>query len=77
MKVKGAYYVPALPKSVVLVLPDDTVWAINDAPFRAVKEKELKHLPGYEIPALRRNVQKKENEIFAFAYSQYGLEKVQ
>ena len=76
MKVKGAYYVPNLPNSVVIVLPDDTVWAVNTAPFRIIKEDEMSRLPAYEIPAYRKNVLTQENEVFEFCYFQYGLEKI-
>lgn len=63
MKVKGAYYAPALPSSVVVVLPDDTVWMTNDAPFRILQEKELTRLPAYETPAYKRTLFTPDNEI--------------
>ena len=75
MKVTGYYYVPGLPNSIVLVKPDGTVWRANDTPFRVLREDELKRLPGYELPAYKRNVFVPDNEIFEFAYFQYGLEK--
>lgn len=76
MLVKGAYYAKQLPYSVVLVMPDDTVWSANDAPFRVLKKEELRRLPAYENAAHRRNLMTDDNEIFEFAYVQYGLEKM-
>lgn len=75
MNVKGAYYVPSLPSSVVIVLQDDTVWGADSAPFRILSEADLSRLPGYEAPALREGLLKSDYEIFPFNYFQYGLEK--
>ena len=75
MNVKFAGYADALPNSVVLILPDDTVWAANDAPFRKLQMSDLQRLRGYESPAYRRLLMNADHEVFPFVYYQYGLEK--
>lgn len=75
MRVKGCYYAPGLPNSIVLVKPDGTVWRANDTPFRVLREDELTRLQVYELPAYQRALCTPDNEIFQFSYFQYGLEK--
>lgn len=76
MPVKGAYYAKGLPSVVVLVLPDNSVWAANLAPYRRLKKDELRRLPGYESAAYLKALMTDDNEVFEFVYFQYGLKKM-
>ena len=76
MNVKKACYLKEIPDTLVLVLPDNTVWKVKGGlGFRQITEKDLSRLPGYETPAMLRMILEQDNEVFPFCYFQYDLEK--
>lgn len=77
MNVKKACYVKGIPDTLILILPNCTVWKVNGGlGFRQIAESDLSRLPGYETPAMLRIIlEDQENEVFPFCYFQYGLEK--